>query len=220
MDVQIKYSAVVVPFVGTLNDIDMATPVSYLDENEIMHEVLEETPAIKMRKDRMTHYLRYLPVRFLQQDGDKQQKLLLYVIFVTRNWRPVDATNVLDLIQNAGNKVIWNDDSQFISVRCDRFIDKFAKPETERTIVYVASISEAFLNKTSYLNSRYKLITNDFCQNYFDEKNQLKRIFEIGDIVRYHCEGFWQDNRFLKIPALAMNYHQWVVKHHANDSGE
>jgi len=216
---ELNIYSVVIPFVGTLNDDDMAIPEFYRDEKNVAHEVLEETPAIKMRKERMRYYLRYLPVRFLQQEGEIQQKLLLYAIFVTRNWRPIDATNILDLIQNSGNQIIWNDDSQFLSVRCDRFINKVTKPETERTIVYVAPISEAFLNKPSYLNSHYKLMTNDFCQNYFDEKSQLERIFEIGDIVRYHREGFWQDNRFLKISALAINYQKWIIKQSVGNSG-
>ena len=212
-------NSVVIPFVGTLNDNDMAHPVFYLDENKDMCEALVETPAIQHRKELARNYLRYLPVRFLEESNGRQQKLLLYVIFVTCNWRPIDATNILDLVQNAANKVIWHDDSQFLDVASQRVVAKRLKPEMEHTVVYVEEVSEAYFYKTDYRLRRIQKMNKDYRERYRVQESYLLQILS-GDYLRFCNEGFWLDDRFEQIPALAANYQQWVVKHHANGSGE
>ena len=76
--------SVVVPFVGTLNDDDAASPVIY-NKNGTEKVVLEETPEIKMRKTRTRHYLRSLQCRFL-----RGEPLMLTAFFLTRNDRNIE----------------------------------------------------------------------------------------------------------------------------------
>ena len=78
--------------------------------------------------------------------------------------------------------------------------------------MYVAAISEKFLDRLSYRNRLYKLISDDFEQNYYDEMVQLRSNFEMSDIMRYHHEGFWEDARFGDIAALATNYQKWLAE--------
>lgn len=198
---------VVIPFVGTLNDDDVASPVFYLNEEGKRQERLVETAAIEMRKERVLYYLRHLACRFLNGE-----RLMLTAFFLTRNNRNVDGTNVLDLIQNAGNGVIWNDDSQFISVRCDRFVLRHLKPECERTVIYINEVRENFLEKPTYRASRYGAILKNFREQH-DDIPSVRRIFGLDACFRYYNTGFWEDDRFLDVPCLVANYQQWLVQH-------
>ncbi len=202
-----QFYSVVVPIVGTLNDVVAATPVIYRNDG-IERIVLEETPGILMRKERMGHHLRCLPCRFL-----KGERLMLTAFLLTQDNRNIDATNVLDLIQNAGNKVIWCDDSQFISVRCDRFVwPHLKKKVSERTVVYISEVGEKLLSKPTYRASRYSLIIKDF-EEHHDDIQLVRQVFGLGDCGRYYREGFWKDDRFLDVPCLTANYQKWLLQH-------
>jgi hypothetical protein len=205
--------SVVIPFVGTLNDDDAACPVSYLDEKGVMTQKLAATPAIQNRKERMKYYLRKLPVRFLNGEN-----LTLVAIFFTHDRRPVDATNVLDLIQNAGNKLIWNDDCHFMDVHSQRCVISGMKPELERTIVYVGTISKAHVEKISFRTGRILKVAKDFREKYPVEE-YLDEYFDFNERGRFITKGFWKDDRFLKIPALAANYQQWLLEHYPDVGG-
>ncbi len=205
-----KINSIVIPFVGTLNDDDVASPVFYMNENQDLYSELVETPEIQHRKEMARHYLRHLPVRFLTQNGEKQ-KMLLYAIFVTRDWRPVDATNILDLIQNAGNRIIWDDDCQFIGVGSQRMVEKHIRPEIERTVVYIKALSKKLQDKLTYRSRCFNQFIDDYRNRYDLWKNFL-RVFDTSDVFQFKQKGFWVDKRFLKIPALVANYQQWLIK--------
>jgi hypothetical protein len=169
-DLELDIFCVAVPFVGTLNDNEASTPVSFV-ENKSMQWKLEETPAIKCRKERMRHYLRYLPVRF-----EKEDLLFLSVYFATKNKRNIDTTNVLDLVQNAGNNFIWSDDRQFIYTQCQRYmIDALIKGvEDEVTIIYVASIPNEHAYDPCFRDHLHMKVTKDFKAICFDLRFPLR----------------------------------------------
>ena len=197
----------VVPFVNTLNDRDVACPVSYYDENNQLCMALEDTPSIANRKDRVRHYLRFLPGRFLDKE-----RLLLSVFCITHNNRNLDCDNVASLIQNSGRKLIWGEDSQIYDVRCQRYVSSWARPETERTIVYVAVLRQSSLDRLSFRSSRHALIRRDY-ENRYDEEKHLALHFDLMQILTYKQKGFWEDDRFLRIPALKVNYERWLMDH-------
>jgi len=199
-----RFHSVVIPLVGTLNDDDIASPVFYIDETGARQEKLVETPAIQIRKERMKHYLRDLDVRFKDHEP-----LFLYAAFVTHNNRPIDATNVLDLIQNAGSKVIWNDDSQFVDVHCRRCVHPRLRPEHEFTVVYVGTVGKASIGKMSLSTGRLQKIASDFGKKYSLAKC-MEEQFDLTERAGYSLKGFWRDDRFLKILALRPAYIKWL----------
>lgn len=205
----LKFYSTVIPFVGTLNDNEVACPVSYVDENGVMQDKLEETPEIAKRKERVRYYLRNLGSRF-----KNDEHLLLEAIFITCNKRNIDATNILDLIQNAGNKVIWNDDGQFIDVRSQRYLSEHNHKELERTIVYVIVLPEIRLWKSSYRLSRNSLLNKDYSGNHSKKAclEKLNSLFNISEFQKFHQNGFWEDARFLQVPTLSANYEKWHME--------
>jgi hypothetical protein len=199
-------NSVVIPFVGTLNDDCDAVPVIYVDKEHKIKAKMAQTPAIQKKKEQTKHYLRYLKVWFL-----KKEKLILDVFFITRTNRNIDATNVLDLIQNSGNKIIWNDDSQIYDVRSQRYVDKSIFKEMERMIVYAVPLWFFCEDQIKYRNDLYTKIAEDY-KNRYDEVKFLNQYFKPVEISRFCEEGFWQDARFLRISALEFNYQQWHIK--------
>ncbi len=154
--------SVAVPVVGTLNDASVATPGFYSDENGLPKEILQETPAIWNRKERIRYYLRYLPVRFLNR-----QNLFLFTVAIKRNKKPIDATNILDLIQNAGNKIVWNDDCQFFEVHCWRVANPSIYLEKEFMVIYVSHTPDEYLNDMGFRRTQYRWVTEDFQTRWF-----------------------------------------------------
>jgi hypothetical protein len=199
--------SVVIPFVGTLNDDDVASPVFYLDAKGEGQERLVDTPAIQMRKDRCQCYLRHLRGRFLDQE-----RLFLYAVFVTHDGRAMDATNVLDLIQNAGNGLIWGDDSQFVDVHSHRCVVDWLPSDCEMTIVYVGTVTKYSVEKMSLSPGRMQKITKDFKETY-DLGRWMDRCFGSDGWLDFPWKGFWRDDRFLEIPALRPAYIRWLVGH-------
>ena len=199
-------NSVVIPFVGTLNDDDVASPVFYLDGHGVTRERLVETPAIQLRKERMRHYLRGLGARFVNGEP-----LYLYAIFVTRDERSIDATNVLDLIQNAGNRIIWSDDSQFVEVFSRRMVVPYLKLECEFTVVWIGEVPNPSRHKTSFGTSRLQKIAEDYRTNY-DVEKCLAATFSESEAIDFRVGGFWSDDRFLDIPVLKPAYIRWHMK--------
>jgi len=207
-----KPQSVIVPFVGTLNDNDVASPVIYWGADNIMRQVLEETPAIAQRKECMQQYLRYLPARYLGKE-----KLMMNIFCITKNERNIDSENVASLVQNAGNKIIWNDDSQIFDVRCQRYASKIEKDETERLIIYILAIRPGKEHEVTYRQGLSQLISKDYREKYDMEKH-IKEIFDLSGRIKFCSKGFWRDDRFLKIPALAVNYQKWLMKEQDENS--
>lgn len=196
----------VIPFVGTLNDDNPAIPMFELDKNGEGKIELQESPLVATRKQKASHYLRKLSKRYLEK-----QPLLLCIFVITRDRRPIDNTNVANLIQNSGNRNIWSDDCQFSYVSIQRIIYEWLKPEAERTIVYVKEIPQKYMNNDKYPSGQHAKIFYDY-RKFYDEQRDLELTFNPYEREKYENEGFWEDERFLDISALEVNYQEWLLK--------
>ena len=186
--------------------MDVASPISYLDERGQRQFTLEETPAIACRKDRMRYYLRQVVGRYMNAEC-----LILSAYFITKDWHPMDATNVLDLIQNAGIKVVWSDDRQFTVVRSQRVISKFPQSVSERTVIYIAPIQPKDAGKPSFRASKLSLFSKNFVEDH-NENKPLEKVFSTAEMIQIWQDAFWQDDRFLTIGTLRENYLAWLRK--------
>jgi len=180
-------------------------PIEYCDERGISSIILEDTPDTSTKKEQMRLFLRQLVPRFL--DGSR---LALNVEYVTKNWHPIDADNVVRAVQNAGNRVIWTDDSKFVSVLCHHGLTQYKHVHSERTVVYVSEIPKEYWNDRLFIDARQNLMNED-CRDRYDEKRHLQAHFTPPEIQRYASDGFWVDARFFEVPALAAGYQVWLI---------
>ncbi len=218
--ITIGIDTALIPFVATGNDDDIARPFYYLsgkkrrkdreDEEKAVdwfwRELLAETPRTQMQKERVRYYLRRLQGRFL-----KGETIFLYVFFVTRGKKRIDSSNVVDFIQNAGNKLIWKDDSQIADVRSRRGVGLRLYPDWEATIVYVGAIPKDSVGDVSKDAERFREFT-EYVQYLYDIEKRLAEHFDQDEQSRFYRDGFWKDPRFMRIPALSPLYEKWLVK--------
>lgn len=200
-----KFFSCVIPFVSTPNDGLNAMPVPYYNIKGELQSILEDTPEMSSKKDRMRCFLRNLLVR-----DSENCRVILNVIFVTCDSRPIDGFNVVQLVQNAGNGLIWKDDSKIFDVRSQRYVSKQKQSCGERIIVYVAKLANDNFNNQADRDELYRLMHENYNQKY-DEEAGLKNQFDPDDIIRFKKHGFWEDSRFSSIPALATNYQVWLT---------
>ena len=88
------------------------------------------------------------------------------------------------------------------------------KPRNNGSFVEIYTVySPPQMLTISYRARRHKLMIDDYRERY-EEVTSLERFFDVNEINRYQNHGFWLDNRFAKLPALAANYQQWLLKNH------